>query len=78
MKNQLEEHSDTNLSAAELNQVLLVGGSIRMPAVQELVAINWQNQISALIQMAVSIGAAYQGGVVSGDVKTLFCSTLLH
>lgn len=63
--------SDANLSAAELNQVLLVGGSIRMPAVQELVAqlTGKKPNLSINPDEAVSIGAAYQGGVVSGDVK---------
>ncbi len=63
--------SDANLSAAELHQILLVGGSIRMPAVQELVAqlTGKKPNLSINPDEAVSIGAAYQGGVVSGDVK---------
>jgi molecular chaperone DnaK len=59
------------MSASELNQVLLIGGSIRMPAVQELVTnlTGKQPNLSVNPDEAVSIGAAYQGGVVSGDVK---------
>jgi molecular chaperone DnaK len=59
------------MSANELHQVLLIGGSIRMPAVQELVKTltGKQPNLSVNPDEAVSIGAAYQGGVVSGDVK---------
>ncbi len=63
--------SDAHLSANELDQVLLIGGSIRMPAVQELVVqlTGKKPNLSVNPDEAVSIGAAYQGGVVSGDVK---------
>ena len=63
--------SDAHLSASDLDQVLLIGGSIRMPAVQELVkTMTGKNpNLSVNPDEAVSIGAAYQGGVVSGDVK---------
>ena len=63
--------ADAHLSANELDQVLLIGGSIRMPAVQELVAqlTGKKPNLSVNPDEAVSIGAAYQGGVVSGDVK---------
>ncbi|MBO6280034.1 MAG: molecular chaperone DnaK [Bacilli bacterium] len=63
--------SDAHMSANELDQVLLIGGSIRMPAVQELVAqlTGKKPNLSVNPDEAVSIGAAYQGGVVSGDVK---------
>ena len=63
--------SDANLKASELDQVLLIGGSIRMPAVQELVKTltGKTPNLSVNPDEAVSIGAAYQGGVVSGDVK---------
>jgi molecular chaperone DnaK len=59
------------MSASDLHQVLLIGGSIRMPAVQELVKTltGKQPNLSVNPDEAVSIGAAYQGGVVSGDVK---------
>ena len=63
--------ADAKLSANDLDQVLLIGGSIRMPAVQELVAslTGKKPNLSVNPDEAVSIGAAYQGGVVSGDVK---------
>ena len=63
--------SDAGLSANQLDQVLLIGGSIRMPAVQELVSqlTGKKPNLSVNPDEAVSIGAAYQGGVVSGDVK---------
>jgi molecular chaperone DnaK len=63
--------ADAHMSANELHQVLLIGGSIRMPAVQELVKTltGKQPNLSVNPDEAVSIGAAYQGGVVSGDVK---------
>ena len=62
---------DAKLSASDLDQVLLIGGSIRMPAVQELVKrlTGKTPNLSVNPDEAVSIGAAYQGGVVSGDVK---------
>ena len=63
--------ADAHMSAKDLNQVLLIGGSIRMPAVQELVKqmTGKTPNLSVNPDEAVSIGAAYQGGVVSGDVK---------
>ena len=63
--------SDAKMSASELNQVLLIGGSIRMPAVQDLVKqlTGKTPNLSVNPDEAVSIGAAYQSGVVSGDVK---------
>jgi len=63
--------SDAKLTSKDLDQVLLIGGSIRMPAVQELVKqlTGKVPNLSVNPDEAVSIGAAYQGGVVSGDVK---------
>ena len=63
--------SDAHISASELNQVLLIGGSIRMPAVQELVKklTGKTPNLSVNPDEAVSIGAAIQGGVVSGDIR---------
>ena len=63
--------ADAHMTANDLDQVLLIGGSIRMPAVQELVArlTGKKPNLSVNPDEAVSIGAAYQGGVVSGDVK---------
>ena len=63
--------ADAKISTSELNQVLLIGGSIRMPAVQELVKklTGKTPNLSVNPDEAVSIGAAIQGGVVSGDIK---------
>ncbi len=63
--------ADAKMSANDLNQILLIGGSIRMPAVQELVKnlTGKTPNLSVNPDEAVSIGAAYQGGVVSGEVK---------
>ena len=63
--------SDAHMSSSELDQVLLIGGSIRMPAVQDLVKTLTGKTPNHSVNPdeAVSIGAAYQGGVVSGDVK---------
>lgn len=63
--------SDAKLTAKDLDQILLIGGSIRMPAVQELVKeLTGKNpNLSVNPDEAVSIGAAIQGGVVSGEVK---------
>ncbi len=64
--------SDAKLSVADLTDVILVGGSTRMPAVVDLVTrlCNGKkpNQ-SVNPDEAVSVGAAIQGGVIRGDVK---------
>ena len=63
--------ADAKMKAADLDQVLLIGGSIRMPAVQELVKklTGKTPNLSVNPDEAVSIGAAFQGGIVSGDLK---------
>lgn len=63
--------SDANMSPSDLDQVLLVGGSTRIPAVQEAVAreLGKQPNHSVNPDEAVAIGASIQGGVLSGDVK---------
>ena len=63
--------SDAHMSASDLNQVIMIGGSIRMPAVQELVArlTGKSPNYSVNPDEAVSIGAAIQGGIIRGDVK---------
>lgn len=62
---------DSKLSWNDINEVLLIGGSIRMPAVQELVSrtTGKKPNLSVNPDEAVSIGAAFQGGILSGDVK---------
>ncbi len=63
--------SDAGLTANDIDQVLLVGGSTRIPAVQDLVKneLGKQPNKSVNPDEAVAMGAAIQGGVLSGDVK---------
>ncbi len=65
--------NDAGLSASDIDKVLLVGGSTRVPAVQELVkkitGKDPQKDINP--DESVAIGAAIQGGVLTGEVKDL-------
>ena len=63
--------NDANLSASDIDQVLLVGGSTRIPAVQEAVKneLGKEPNKSVNPDEVVAMGAAIQGGVISGDVK---------
>ena len=63
--------ADSGLKASEINKVLLVGGSSRIPAVQEMVkSIIGQDGFKGINpDECVAIGAAIQGGVMSGDVE---------
>ena len=63
--------SDSGLSPSELNKVLMVGGSSRIPAVQEAVKNKLGKEPFKGINPdeCVALGAAYQGGVLGGDVK---------
>ena len=63
--------SDAKLKASDLDQVLLVGGSSRIPAVQELVRRELGKEPNKSINPdeVVAMGAAIQGGVLAGDVK---------
>ena len=62
---------DSGLSASEVSKVLLVGGSTRIPAVQEAVKKFMGKEPFKGINPdeCVAIGAAIQGGVLGGDVK---------
>ena len=64
---------DAGLQPGELHKVLLVGGSTRIPAVQEAVKNFMKTDPSKGINPdeCVAIGAAIQGGVLGGDVKGL-------
>ena len=64
---------DSGLTAADIDQVLLVGGSTRVPMVQEAVKKITGKEPNKGINPdeCVAIGAAIQGGVLSGDVKDL-------
>ena len=65
--------ADAGLSASDLNKVLLVGGSTRIPAVQEAVkGITGKDGFKGINpDECVAVGAAIQGGVLGGDVKGL-------
>ena len=64
---------DAGITADKLHKVLLVGGSTRVPAVQEMVKKITGKEADKGINPdeCVAIGAAIQGGVLSGDVKDL-------
>jgi molecular chaperone DnaK len=62
---------DAGLSTGDVNEVLLVGGSSRMPAVQDLVKkiTGKDPNMSVNPDEVVAMGAAVQGGVLAGDVE---------
>ena len=62
---------DAEITADKIDEVLLVGGSSRMPKVQEIVKSIFGKEGSRSVNPdeAVAIGAAIQGGVLAGDVK---------
>lgn len=63
--------SDADLSASDLSKVLLVGGSTRIPAVQDAVKnITGKDGFKGINpDECVAVGASIQGGVLGGDVK---------
>ena len=63
--------SDSGLNPSEISKVLLVGGSSRIPAVQEMVkSLTGKEGFKGINpDECVAIGAAIQGGVFSGDTK---------
>lgn len=62
---------DAGLSASEIDEVIIVGGSTRIPAVQELVkkVFNKEPNRSVNPDEVVAVGAAIQGGVLAGEVS---------
>lgn len=62
---------DADLSASEIDEVILVGGQTRMPLVQQVVAEFFGKEARKDVNPdeAVAVGAAIQGAVLSGDVK---------
>ncbi len=62
---------DAGLSSGEINEVILVGGMTRMPAVQERVKKIFAKEPNKSVNPdeVVALGAAIQGGVLQGDVK---------
>ncbi len=64
---------DAGIKAADIDEVILVGGSTRMPAVQELVKgiTKKDPHMGVNPDEVVALGAAIQGGVLGGDVKNI-------
>lgn len=62
---------DARLQASQINHVVLVGGSTRIPAVQQFIRgfFNQEPVKSVNPDEAVAIGAAIQGGILSGDIQ---------
>lgn len=62
---------DAGLTASEIDEVILVGGSTRIPAIQQIVERFFGKAPSKGVNPdeVVAVGAAIQGGVLSGDVK---------
>ena len=62
---------DAGLSTSEINEVILVGGSTRIPKIQDLVKNFFGKEPNRSVNPdeVVSIGAALQGGILQGDVK---------
>ena len=65
--------TDAGLKAADINEVVLVGGMIRMPAVQEAVKREFGKEPHKGVNPdeVVAVGAAIQGGVLGGEVKDI-------
>ena len=63
--------ADAHLTASDIDEVLLVGGSTRIPKIQELVKNFFGKEPNKSVNPdeVVAIGAAIQGGVLAGDVK---------
>ncbi len=63
--------SDAKLSPQDINEILLVGGSTRIPAVQQLIKDFFGKEPNKGINPdeAVAIGAAIQAGIIQGEVK---------
>jgi molecular chaperone DnaK len=65
---------DAGLSTSDIDEVILVGGSTRIPIIQEEVEKFFGKKPSKGVNPdeVVAIGAAIQGGVLTGDVKDVF------
>ncbi len=73
MKPVRQAMADADLKAADLNKVLLVGGSTRIPAVQDAVkSITGKEGFKGINpDECVAVGASIQGGVLTGDVQDI-------
>ncbi|MDR0832042.1 MAG: molecular chaperone DnaK [Bacillales bacterium] len=62
---------DAKLNASKVNEILMVGGSTRMPAVNDIIkgTFNKEGNKSINPDEAVAVGAAIQGAILAGDVK---------
>ncbi|MDR1655726.1 MAG: molecular chaperone DnaK [Treponema sp.] len=62
---------DANLTAEQIDEIILVGGSTRIPAVQQIVKDLFKKEPNRGVNPdeAVAVGAAIQGGILGGDVK---------
>ena len=62
---------DAGMTASDIDEVILVGGSTRIPAIQSVVEKHFKKAPSKGVNPdeVVAVGAAIQGGVLSGDVK---------
>lgn len=69
----LQALEDSKLKTSEINEVILVGGSTRMPAVINLVKDIFGKEPKATVNPDESVaqGAAIQGGIIQGDVKDI-------
>lgn len=65
--------ADANMKASDINEVVLVGGMIRMPAVQEAVRKEFNKEPHKGVNPdeVVAVGAAIQAGVLGGEVKDI-------
>ena len=63
--------SDSGFSTSEIDEILLVGGSTRIPAIQDVVSKLFKKNPSKGVNPdeVVAVGAAIQGGVLTGEVK---------
>jgi len=62
---------DANMNPSDINEIILVGGSTRIPAIQEVVEKFFQKKPSKGVNPdeVVAVGAAIQGAVLSGEIK---------
>jgi len=65
--------NDANIEKSQINQVVLVGGSTRMPAIRNLVKSLTETKINDTVNPdeVVAIGAAVQAGILAGEIKDI-------